>query len=220
MKDSVKKIFPEFSKKFEGYVNWMYLDVKGLVTIAIGVLIDPISLAERLPFVKKDGSLASKEEIRFEWTQIKSRKELAKEGHRSAKKYCSLRLTDEYISKLVISRLEMNENYLIKKHFPDFNSWPADAQLAVLSMAWALGADFPSSYKKLKEACLVKNWKLAALNCHISEVNNAGIKPRNEANVRLFNSAAEVKLEDNIDSVEKSRIEGLVALTMIQSLED
>ena len=76
MKDSIRKIFPEFSRKFEGYVNWMYLDVKTLITVGVGNLIDPVSLAVNLPFTKKDGTKASQDEIKAEWTQLKSRTEL------------------------------------------------------------------------------------------------------------------------------------------------
>jgi hypothetical protein len=221
MKDSVKNIFPEFSKNFEGYVNWMYLDIKGLVTCGIGNLIDPVSLAISLPFTKKDGSRASQDEIKAEWKQIKGRSELAKQGHKSAMKYCTLRISDEAISNLVRTKLEQNEDYLIKHHFPEFNDWPADAQLAILSMAWALGSNFPATWIKLKAACVTRNWALAALNCHINEVGNAGIKPRNEVNVKLFNSAAiQIPPDNNLSDDEKTRIMNLVALTVVQSLED
>jgi hypothetical protein len=220
MKDTVKEIFPEFSRKFEGYVNWMYLDVKELITCGVGNLIDPVSLAIGLPFTKTDGSKASVPEIIAEWKQLKARTELAHLGWKAAKQYCKLRLSDDAISDLVRVRLEQNEQYLIKHHFPDFDSWPADAQLAVLSMAWALGSNFPATWKILKAACLAKDWAKAALNCHISEVGNAGVKPRNEANVRLFNSAALNNVDDSISDEERKRIQTLVALTMSQSLDD
>ena len=38
MHSSVQAIFPEFSKRFEGYVHWMYLDIKGLVTTGVGMV--------------------------------------------------------------------------------------------------------------------------------------------------------------------------------------
>lgn len=221
MNKTISDIFLPFTKTLEGYVTYMYLDVKGLVTCGAGNLIDPVSLAVYLPFTKKDGSRASKDEIKAEWKQIKNRTELAKQGHKAAMKYCTLRLSDEVIANLVRTKLEQNEDYLIKHHFPEFNDWPADAQLAVLSMAWALGSNFPETWTKLKAACIAKNWELAALNCHINEVGNAGVKPRNEANVKLFKSAASPKApEEMIDAVENNRIMNLVALTMSQSIRD
>src|SRR5580704_1499007 len=53
MYSSVRDIFPNFSKQFEGRVGWMYLDVKGLVTIGVGNLIDPLPAAVGLPFVHR-----------------------------------------------------------------------------------------------------------------------------------------------------------------------
>jgi GH24 family phage-related lysozyme (muramidase) len=33
MHQSVLDVFPRFTSEFEGRVSWMYLDIKGLVTI-------------------------------------------------------------------------------------------------------------------------------------------------------------------------------------------
>src|SRR5690606_6058570 len=56
----------------EGRVDCMYLDVKGLVTVGVGNLVDPVHLAERLPFRRPDGSLATREEIRAAWHTVKT----------------------------------------------------------------------------------------------------------------------------------------------------
>ena len=53
MKQSVRDAFVDFTAALEGVVPWMYLDVKGLVTVAIGNLIDPVAAALSLPFVRK-----------------------------------------------------------------------------------------------------------------------------------------------------------------------
>lgn len=192
MHDSVKEIFPSFSQKFEGYVHWMYLDVKGLVTIGIGNLIDPIDAALGLPFVHADGREASRAEISAEWNLIHDRHELAHQGHRAAQNFCKLRLTDESIANLVRTRLAQNEQYLVAHFFQDFEDWPADAQLGILSMAWALGAGFPKGWPKFTAACKAKAWSDAAANCRMSEKGNPGVKPRNDANVRLFGTADRV----------------------------
>jgi hypothetical protein len=61
----------------------MYLDIKGLVSIGIGNLIDPINLAMDLPFVHKDdiNVAASTDEIETEWQTVKGRQDLAPRGH-------------------------------------------------------------------------------------------------------------------------------------------
>ena len=45
MRASVKNQFRTFNAPLEGVVKYMYLDIKGLVTIGVGNLIDPINAA-------------------------------------------------------------------------------------------------------------------------------------------------------------------------------
>jgi GH24 family phage-related lysozyme (muramidase) len=192
MYSSVRNGFPGFTQPLEGRVSWMYLDVKGLVTIGVGNLIDPQSAAVGLPFVHKtDGSAASIAEIAAEWTALKGNQALATKGYRACDPLTKLRLTDEAIDALVLGRLDQNEAFL-KKTFTAWDQWPADAQLGVLSMAWAMGPGFPVDWPTFTAACKAQDWSTAAANCHISEIGNAGVKPRNVADVLLFNNAAVV----------------------------
>jgi GH24 family phage-related lysozyme (muramidase) len=50
MFSSVQSAFRSFTEQFEGCVSFMYLDVKGLVTVGIGNLVDPVGVAQALPF--------------------------------------------------------------------------------------------------------------------------------------------------------------------------
>lgn len=190
MHKDVRRIFPEFTAKFEGRVPWMYQDVKGLVTVGLGCLIDPACNAQGLPWVHiSDGHPASTGEIDLEWIRIKRAKGLAKKGHLAAALLVRLKLTDEGIDILACVRLDKNEQFL-KKFFPDFESWPADAQLGVFSMAWAMGADFVLQFPKFSAACKERNWTAAAEHCLMKSTNNPGLIPRNKANVKLFTTAA------------------------------
>jgi hypothetical protein len=103
----------------------------------------------------------------------------------------SLGLTDGAIDDLVRQRLDQNEGFL-KKTFADWDSWPADAQLGVLSMAWAMGAGFPAHFPAFSAACKNGDWNLAAANCHINDAGNPGVRPRNDENVTLFKNASVV----------------------------
>jgi GH24 family phage-related lysozyme (muramidase) len=189
MYSSVRDIFPNFSKQFEGRVGWMYLDVKGLVTIGVGNLIDPLPAAVGLPFVHRaDESPASRDEIAAEWTAIKSNTSLAQKGYLACKTVTRLGLTDASIDDLVRGRLDQDEVFL-KQSFSGWDAWPADGQLGVLSMAWAMGAAFPATWPKFTAACKAGDWSGAAANCHMNEAGNPGVKPRNAANVILFNNA-------------------------------
>lgn len=185
----VKSVFSNFTAGFEGSVNHMYLDILGLVTVARGNLIDPITMALGLPF-ERNGERVSRDEIAAEWRTVKSRQDLAKVGARSFKSITSLRLSTKGIDDLVISKLLETEAYL-KKRFPEFESWPADAQLGLLSMAWAMGPGF--KFKTFEAAILKRDFVTAAANCKMNETGNPGLIPRNVANKLLFLNAARVE---------------------------
>lgn len=193
MYQSVRDAFYDFNVPFEGVINWMYLDIKGLVTIGVGNLIDPIDRAINLPFeyAGEPDSFVKEEEIRNAWQTAKSNSSLAVKGAKAFKSLSNLRLSEKAIRSLVDSRLTANETFL-KGVFGEFENFPADAQLALLSMAWAMGAGFASKFPKLRSACLSEDWDSAGEECSIREVGNPGVKPRNEADRTLFSNAARV----------------------------
>lgn len=191
----VKSSFRGFNEPFEGVVPFMYLDIKGLVTVGVGNLIDPIELALELPFRSKSdpGHAATPEEITAEWTRLKNDLALAKRGHRACGPITSLELSDSAIDDLITRRLLGQEKILKRQpQFAAFEDWPADAQLALLSMAWAMGPGGPSNFKKFSASCLKLDFKGAAAECQMSEVGNPGVAPRNRANKTLFENAHEV----------------------------
>jgi len=185
MRQSVIEIFPSFTERLEGKVPWMYLDILGLVTTGLGCLIDPVTLATGLLWKTKRGEMATVSEIVAEWHTVKEMTTLAKLGHRVAERYTRLRLTDEGVAELAKRRLDMNEDYL-RKVWPKWDEFPADAQIAIMSMAWAMGAGFVKKFKLFTAAVANGDWLGAQKNCHINETGNAGIVPRNKLNKRLF----------------------------------
>lgn len=193
MYQSVKNVFSSFTSTFEGRVHWMYVDVKGLVTTGVGNLIDPVSLAVVLPFQHAaTGAAATQAEITAAWTDLKNNNvTLAQAGYQACASRNDLRLSDPAIDNLVSSKLASNEATFLRS-FPNFESWPADAQLAGMSMCWALGSAFASQWPQLSAALNAQNWTAAAANCNISTAGNPGVVPRNTADVALFNNAAAV----------------------------
>lgn len=187
MKASVLAAFPSFSTKFEGRLPYMYTDVKGLVTTGIGNLIDPLPSALVLPWKHADGSGASRDEITSEWQTIKN----AWPGIQSAatRSIVTLHLDPSDIDWLVAEKAKANEAYL-RSRFPDFDYWPADAQLALHSMAWAMGPAF--KFPKFEAAAQKQEFATAAIESHMNAAGNAGLVPRNAANVILFNNAEAV----------------------------
>lgn len=196
MKQSVREKFVWFTARYEGVVPWMYLDVKGLVTTAIGNLIDPIQYALHVPFVRPDGSPAAKDEIAAEWARVKSHPTAAVQGHRVLRDATTLRLTEAGIAKVVGAKLDQNWTHL-RGRFPEIDAWPADAQLATLSMAWACGPAF--RFRLLEAALRAQNFAMAAIECKMDTKGNPGLVPRNVANKILYRNAHAVKQHDVYD---------------------
>ncbi len=195
MRDSVRRAFVGFTSKFEGVVDCMYLDIKGLVTTAIGNLIDPVQMCAGLPFVHADGSPASWDAIENEWHMIKGNPVLSRRGWRAAKAIASLHLTPDGIAQVVGAKLALNDAQLAHR-FPDYEAWPADAQLFANSMAWACGANF--HFPKLEAALRAQDFIAASLECHMDDSHNQGLVPRNAANLVLLHNAAKV-VADGLD---------------------
>ena len=204
MRTAVRTAFPDWSARFEGSVSWLYLDILGFVTIAIGNLVDdtktgtPPESALSLPLVHPDGRPAPREAIGAAWRKVKAHPQLARWGHRAAEAVTSLRLTPEGVRLVVLRKLDDVERQL-RARFPEWEEWPAAAQLATLSMAWACGAAF--RYPRLEAALKRRDWATAAKECHINEKGNPGVAPRNVANVALYLVAASNPDPDALDDL-------------------
>src|ERR1700687_4125672 len=159
---SVQTAFRSFSEKFEGCVSYMYLDIKGLVTVGVGNLVDPVALAQALPFRFKNkpeiptpGAPATPDQIAAEWQKLKGNANLAREGFKACEPITELELSDDDIDSLILARVTGNETFLKRQPwFQDFDTWPADAQLGLLSMAWAMGPGGPGQFPHFRAAFL------------------------------------------------------------------
>lgn len=184
----------------------MYCDVRGLVTTGIGNLIDPVSAALALHWVRADGFAdARPDEVTAEWIDVK----------RSRQRGKNLILTASSLSDVFHAQLERNEA-LLAKRWPNWADWPADAQLGAHSCAWAAGAawaapkfdaavaalDFdacagdpfaPSNDPATRGEAWLRDTKLEDDNAgvHLATLN-PGLRPRNVANRLLFWNAARV----------------------------
>lgn len=198
MRSAVASAFVDFSEPFEGRVAHMYLDRLGWVTTAVGVKIDdsdatrrePEAPALALPWVHRDGTPASRDEIRSEWLMVKRNPVAAVKGYTCLEGLCSLSLTREGL-QLVVERKLVDMDARLAARFPEYEAWPADAQLATLSLAWACGSSF--DYPKLDAALRVRDFETAALECLITRPNHRVIRARNAANVLLYANASHVQ---------------------------
>lgn len=202
MRASVEAAFLPYNTKFEGIVFSMYADILGLITVGVGNLVDPMTYALSLPFVHRDGSPASREDIAAQWLELKRHPEAARHGWRYAERFTSIRLTQNGVHALVVAKAKQNEAVLVKR-CPDFESWPADAQLALHSWSWACGPG--GKWPRFMAALNARDFELAAVESHMDESgpdrilgtadDNWGLKPRNVAQKELFRNAAKVQSE-------------------------
>jgi hypothetical protein len=162
----------------------MYLDQKGWVTTGIGNKIDetaaptsPPSPAERaaslaeatqLRWLDEAASQATPDQVASDWDTVKSHLELASAGYRAFQPpMTKLHLEDDEIDRHVFTKVDQMETFLLgRTDFAEFASWPANAQLATLSMCWALGPAF--QFPRFQGHVAVRDWNGAADECHFN----------------------------------------------------
>jgi hypothetical protein len=197
MYSSVRANFIAFNSRFEGRMHCMYLDTHDppLVTTGVGNLIDPVTIAVKLPFAWKNRPgrpPATPIEIANEWNRVKSRIPYIHVHSSIWDMITDLSLDDAAIDVLVLDKAGQNEAILKKRPaYAQFDTWPADAQLALHSMAWAMGPGF--HFPALAESCQKRDFASAARQCKMDDRNNPGLTPRNAANVQLFTNASKVQ---------------------------
>ncbi|WP_329416348.1 peptidoglycan-binding protein [Streptomyces sp. NBC_00704] len=185
MHQSIRDYWISFNDPLEGRVHFMYQDTKGYVSTGIGNKIDETrrdnsapTAEERAASLASAGRLrwlvngtdteAGPDEIAAEWDTVKSHLELAASGHLAFQPpLTSLHVEDEEIDRHVFEKLDEMEAVLTSRpEFADFGSWPANAQLATLSMCWALGPAF--HFPKFQGHVAERNWVGAADESHFT----------------------------------------------------
>jgi hypothetical protein len=137
----VADTFPLWSAHFEGELRFFYLDVKRLVTVGVGNLVDPY-----VPGLDFGG--ASEADIRRAWLAVKNDTTLdPRRGGAQYGSLTSIRMTDAGISAL-IRRKMLADEVVLKTFLPNWEAAPAQAQLATLSHSWAYGPNFPPKWPK------------------------------------------------------------------------
>ena len=111
----------------------------------------------------------------------------------SGLRWTSLHIDSAEIDRIVAVKLEQNESFLTgRAEFADFGNWPADAQLGLLSMAWALGPAF--RFPKFQAFAANRDWEGAADECtfgpHVGTINE-----RNDLDQQCFHNATRVDVE-------------------------
>ena len=108
-------------------------------------------------------------------------------GYRLCEPETDLELNDANRWQLFLTKSQATISQL-RRFFPEYDTWPADAQLGLMAMAWGLGPAFPSRWPRFSAACRKKDFDAAAADSRISDWR----VERNEASLRLFTNAARV----------------------------
>lgn len=191
MHQSVKDYVWKFLQDFEGRVPYMYLDGRGFVTVGLGFLAQPVQLALQMPFVRKDSEMpASQEEIGSDWDAVHKRQDLAKSHFRAFEPLTALKLRNGDIDAIAQRKLDAYVATLMTQYpeFSGFESWPADAQLGLIGMAWNMGPGFATGWPQFRAACAAQDFAGAAAQSHMAN----GAPQRNEAHRVLFENASKV----------------------------
>ena len=177
-----------WSARFEGRIPWLYLDVRGLPTTAIGYLVPDLTAMLALPWRTPSNLPASRGAIEGEWYRVRAeRPALKADEYRSRD---ALHIDDDAIDALTLRRLDAMAEVLAR-HFPALADYPEPAQRALMSMAWAMGPNFPAKgWPRFSAAVRAQDWPTAAAECLMRTAGNPGLVPRNKANVQLFERAA------------------------------
>jgi hypothetical protein len=202
-RQSVMDAFVKTQSQWEGVESNMYTDVLGLVTTAIGYLIDSnnnkapmanmsgYAPALLIPWIhKSDGQPATQAEIIQDWQTVKNaHKASGTYDAPNDRKITQLKIPDLVIQDLTASRMADNEKELVKS-LPNFASAPADAQMATHGMAWAMGGAFipKDGFKAFADAFNRGDW--AAVKA--ASAFKGAAPQRKAAHDKMFDNAAAV----------------------------
>jgi hypothetical protein len=204
MKDGVRRYWMEFNIPLEGRVHYMYLDWKGWVSTGLGNLIDAttqpmsppsaaergtsLTMADQYQWTTVDGSSASADLVAIDWDAVKSRLDLAPSGHLAFQPLTKLVLSDAEIDRMIFAKADEMERWLKSRaEFADFDNWPADAQLAVLSMSCGMGPAF--SFPTFQAYVAQGDWGDAATECGF-QPDEGTIRIRNMLDAQCLGNAA------------------------------
>jgi hypothetical protein len=228
MHQSVKDRFLSFTESFEGGtshgIRIMFLDAYNRVGTAAGIDLDmnaagyshDAAVAEREGMPKalrliwkfkaglpKAGQIAGKDDVIAEWRNIKKQK--PNHWWEYYQQFTSLEATDDSLRSEVQKKLESNETFLkASPYYKDLDNWPADAQLALMSMAWSGPALVRYQFPQFGRYCQAMDFSHAAEQCRIS--GPGSLARRNAANSQLFRNAAAILEAGTSYGFEKSRL--------------
>lgn len=183
MRPSVRSRLLSFQGDLEAVVPWMYLDSDSLVTVGIGYLLNSPEAAVKVKgFIHTtDGAPATEQEIRDEWKMVKNSRTAGR--YKDLEHRTNLRLPTDAINQLAFNYAQTAVVGFLKGQGHDWDSYPADGQLGLLSLGWVGLGKYPKCLSYVK----ARNWFYAAGEATVPSI------PRREAQQqRLLRNAGRV----------------------------
>lgn len=179
--DEIKRLVAPF----EGNLPHMYVDTKGFVTVGIGNMLPNAKAAQQLAFVNRTTKNSATEvEIATDFDNVA--KQPKARAARWYRQFTALDLPDAQVNRLFQNRIDEFRGQL-RRAYPKYDSYPNDAQLALLDMAFNLGVGaVKKKWPKLNEAIDKLDWAAASERCERPEANAI----RNASVTALFKRAA------------------------------
>jgi hypothetical protein len=171
-----------------------------------------VQMAKALDWVYKPGhpqagQSCSPADIERDYDKVLSNPELGQKGPgflNEWKAMTNCRITQEGLKKGVRTRVLFNIDY-VKKHrtgnqyLGDFATFPADAQLCVVSLTWANGNEF--RYPMFAKACREADWFEASKQCGFKNAENTVAKRQTAQEEMMRNALYATLGADNPDTL-------------------
>lgn len=181
MSDKFRDKVRELIKEGEGCISHMYLDTVGKVTVGVGNMLNKPSSAAALPFILEENREKATPELieeEFELVNSQTPGKVAK----YYKQFTKLILSEHEINQLLDVRLDKFESKL-KIDFPKYDSYPEDAKLGLIDMAYNLGnKGLVSKFPTFTNAARKGDWLTCANECRRKQLQDS----RNELVKSLF----------------------------------
>lgn len=186
MRPSVRSAVLPWYSHFEGCPQdkggaYCYVDVVNVVTVGFGFALFNAAAAYQYPWKDATGANASMDLVSKDYATLHTAKNPKKLSAPAFASMTTMRLALSDVTKIFYRKIDAYEAE-VKKGFPDYDKWPAGAQLALLDMAWAMGTHFWHTWPKFTAAMNTNAFMAASLECK----GKGEPKARTDARVALL----------------------------------
>lgn len=176
-------------KNFEGAVPWLYRDTLGNMTVGVGKMLPTLDAALALPLqIAAPGEAASADEVADDWTRLMAMPFGQEYAAHTFRAPTSCFLLPAEIDALLEETLG-GFDAALRAGLPGYDALPDSVKLALLDMAYNLGAEgLLKGYPKMLQAVEARDWLTAAAECHRAGISDA----RNQWTATQFQQALAV----------------------------